>query len=514
MEPAESKTSGSGRRSQAKTRASTGGSSAASLSTGIYCRPSCPARTPKRENVRFFATAAAAQAAGFRACKRCRPDVSPGSPEWDRRGGPRRAGDAPDRRRRGRPRGRGRASRAAGLQRAPRPPPAPRGGGGAGPLALARAQRAQTARIAAGDDLRAVTAGGVRGRLPAACASSTRRCSEVFATTPGAAARARGAPGGARTSGAITLRLPYRAPLDGAALLAFLGRRAVPGVEEVLDGAYRRSLRLPHGSGVVELRPDGGPRQGALPAGGPPRPRRRDAARCRDAARSRLRSAGGPSRRSAGDDLHRPLVRGASRPCACPGTVDGDELAMRAVLGQQVSLAGAPTLAGRLVRALRASLCGARWVPSRTCSPIAEALAGLDPGELAMPARGRGRCSASPGAGGGDGSCSTRAPSAGRRARSCWRCRGSGRGRPSTSRCARCAIRTPFRRATSASAARWSCSGGARRDGRAQRLAERWRPYRAYARCTCGRPLAERTGRVRARSPRRGPTRGAAPARA
>src|SRR3712207_1889130 len=51
--------------------------------TGIYCRPSCPARTPKRENVRFFATAAAAQAAGFRACKRCRPDATPGSPEWD-----------------------------------------------------------------------------------------------------------------------------------------------------------------------------------------------------------------------------------------------------------------------------------------------------------------------------------------------------------------------------------------------------------------------------------------------
>ena len=53
--------------------------------TGIYCRPSCPARTPKRENVRFFATAAAAQAAGFRACKRCRPDATPGSPDWDLR---------------------------------------------------------------------------------------------------------------------------------------------------------------------------------------------------------------------------------------------------------------------------------------------------------------------------------------------------------------------------------------------------------------------------------------------
>src|SRR3954470_20901541 len=52
-------------------------------STGIYCRPSCPAMTPKRSNVRFLRTAAAAQRAGFRACKRCRPDVTPGSPEWD-----------------------------------------------------------------------------------------------------------------------------------------------------------------------------------------------------------------------------------------------------------------------------------------------------------------------------------------------------------------------------------------------------------------------------------------------
>ena len=83
-------------------------------STGIYCRPSCPARTPKRENVRFFSTAAAAQAAGFRACKRCRPDAAPGSPEWDRRADARRPGDAPDRRRRHRSRGRRRARRRLG----------------------------------------------------------------------------------------------------------------------------------------------------------------------------------------------------------------------------------------------------------------------------------------------------------------------------------------------------------------------------------------------------------------
>ena len=82
-------------------------------STGIYCRPSCPAMTPKREHVRFYPSAAAAQQAGFRACKRCRPDAAPGSPEWDGRadvGGP---GDAADRRRRRRPRGRARPGRAS-----------------------------------------------------------------------------------------------------------------------------------------------------------------------------------------------------------------------------------------------------------------------------------------------------------------------------------------------------------------------------------------------------------------
>ena len=71
--------------------------------TGIYCRPSCPARTPASKNVSFFPTAAAAQAAGFRACKRCLPDATPGEPRLGRRGGRGRPGDEADRRRGGRP---------------------------------------------------------------------------------------------------------------------------------------------------------------------------------------------------------------------------------------------------------------------------------------------------------------------------------------------------------------------------------------------------------------------------
>ena len=128
---------------------------------------------------------------------------------------------------------------------------------GAGPLALARAQRAQTARI-----LLETTAVPITGVAFAAGFQSVRQFNatvrEVFALTP-RELRTRARRGDqAQERGALSLRLPYRAPLDAEGLIAFLGLRAVPGVEEVLDGAYRRSLRLPHGSGVVELRPADG----------------------------------------------------------------------------------------------------------------------------------------------------------------------------------------------------------------------------------------------------------------
>ena len=224
--------------------------------TGIYCRPSCPARTPKRENVRFFATAAAAQGAGFRACKRCRPDATPGSPDWDLRA------DLV-----------GRAMRLIADGVVDREGVVGLAGRlgyterhvhrqlvatvGAGPLALARAQRAQTARI-----LLETTAVPITGVAFAAGFQSVRQFNatvrEVFAMTP-RELRTRARRGDrSLQSGALSLRLPYRSPLDAVGLVAFLGLRAVPGVEQVHDGAYRRSLRLPQGSGVVELRPADG----------------------------------------------------------------------------------------------------------------------------------------------------------------------------------------------------------------------------------------------------------------
>jgi AraC family transcriptional regulator, regulatory protein of adaptative response / DNA-3-methyladenine glycosylase II len=348
--------------------------------TGIYCRPSCPARTPKRENVRFFVSAAAAQGAGFRACKRCRPDATPGSPEWDLRadlvGRAMRliADGVVDREGVG-----GLAGRLGYTERhVHRRLVAV---AGAGPLALARAQRAQTARI-----LLETTSLSVTGVAFAAGFRSVRQFNatvqEVFAMTPSVLrARAR-RHGRSEDSGALSLRLPYRAPLDGEGLIAFLGLRAIPGVEEAIDGAYRRSLRLPHGTGAVELRPADGHVQARFWLTD-----LRDLGAAMQRSRTLLDLDSDPQSVVdilGGESLLAPLVRRAPGR-RVPGAVDGNELAVRAVLGQQVSLRGAATLGGRLAaqygERLERPLGGVTHV-----FPSAHALAdsGLD--GLAMPA--------------------------------------------------------------------------------------------------------------------------------
>jgi AraC family transcriptional regulator of adaptative response / DNA-3-methyladenine glycosylase II len=350
-------------------------------STGIYCRPSCPARTPKRENVRFYPTAAAAQAAGFRACKRCRPDAAPGSPEWDRRA------DVVGRAMRlindgivDREGVRGLATRLGYTERHVHRQLV--AAVGAGPLALARAQRAQTARM-----LLETTPTPITGVAFAAGFQSVRQFNatirEVFAMSPSELrARAR-KDGRAEDAGALVLRLPYRAPLDSAHLIGFLAARAVPGVEEAIDGAFRRTLRLPHGHGVVELRP----RERYVQA-------RfwlhdlRDLATAMQRSRVLLDLDSDPAAvvdALGGDTLLGPVVQSS------PGRrvlahVDSDELAIRAVLGQQISLAGASTLAGRLARQFGDPLEQPLGALTHAF-PTAEALARVPAHELAMPRR-------------------------------------------------------------------------------------------------------------------------------
>ncbi|GAA4906657.1 DNA-3-methyladenine glycosylase II [Actinomycetospora succinea] len=227
--------------------------------TGIYCRPSCSSAPPKASNVRFFASSAAAQQGGFRACKRCRPDTSPGSPHWNERGdvvarAMRLIADGVVDRD-------GVTGLAAQLGYSTRQVERQvRAELGAGPAAIARAQRAQTART-----LIETTALPMTEIAAAAGFASIRAFNgtlkEVYASTP-TELRRRTVPADSETSEApgapapaLRLRLPVRVPFAADALFDHLGREAVAGVEEWRDGVYRRSVRLPHGVAVVSLRP-------------------------------------------------------------------------------------------------------------------------------------------------------------------------------------------------------------------------------------------------------------------
>ncbi|MGW4566610.1 DNA-3-methyladenine glycosylase 2 family protein [Streptomyces sp. NPDC004561] len=226
--------------------------------TGIYCRPSCPAVTPKRRNVRFFPTAAAAQRSGFRACRRCRPDAVPGSAEWNVRadvvGRAMRliADGVVDRE--------GVAGLAARLGYSARQVQRQLTAElGAGPVALARAQRAHTARVLLQTtDLPVTEIAFASGFASVRQFNDTVR--EVYATTPTevrtAAPRGRDARRAAPQAG-IPLRLAHRGPYQAGAVFDQLAREAVPGVEEVTGAAggrtYRRTLRLPYGTGIVAV---------------------------------------------------------------------------------------------------------------------------------------------------------------------------------------------------------------------------------------------------------------------
>ncbi|WP_304543137.1 AlkA N-terminal domain-containing protein [Blastococcus sp. TF02-9] len=316
--------------------------------TGIYCRPSCPARTPLARNVSFFTTAAAAQGAGFRACRRCRPDAVPGSPEWDVRA------DVVARAMRLIADGEVERSGVPGL--AARLGYSERqlhrllvGELGVGPLALARAQRAQTARV-----LVETTELPMADVAFAAGFASIRQFNdtvrEVFACTPTALrSTRRGADGGA--PGWLTLRLAARAPYDAAEVLLFLGAHAVPGLEEWDGTTFSRVLDLPRGPAVVRLSPapDGGAAVTARLRLSALRDLGAAVTRCRrlldldadPAAVDELLGA---------DPALAPLVAAAPGR-RVPASPDAAELAIRAVLGQQVSVAGARTLTARLLTA-------------------------------------------------------------------------------------------------------------------------------------------------------------------
>ncbi|SES46758.1 DNA-3-methyladenine glycosylase II [Streptomyces sp. yr375] len=314
--------------------------------TGIYCRPSCPAVTPKRHNVRFFATAAAAQGSGFRACRRCRPDAVPGSADWNVRA------DVV-----------GRAMRLIGdgvVDREGVTGLADRLGYsarqvqrqltaelGAGPVALARAQRAHTARV-----LLQTTGLPVTEIAFASGFASVRQFNDtvraVYAATPTALRTAvRASRRTATPSAGIPLRLAHRGPYHAGSMFDLLAREAVAGVEEVSGPAgrrtYRRTLRLPYGTGIVAVdeRPGDTGRATAVHPGGWLDARLhltdpRDLTTAVQRLRRLFDLDADPyavDERLAADPRLAPLV--AARPgLRAPGAADPEEYALRALVGR------------------------------------------------------------------------------------------------------------------------------------------------------------------------------------
>ncbi|TLM74044.1 DNA-3-methyladenine glycosylase 2 family protein [Pseudarthrobacter sp. NamB4] len=320
--------------------------------TGIYCRPSCPARTPKASNVTFYETSAAAHDAGYRACKRCLPEAVPGTPAWNvRQDVAARAmrlindgvvnRDGVD----------GLAARLGYSSRQLNRILSHELG--AGPLSLARAGRAQTART-----LLVSTSMKLADVAFAAGFSSVRQfnetMAEVFDMTPSAlrAASSRKTSGGAS---ALTLNLPYREPFDPG-IFTFLSVRAIPGIESGTATSYARTLALPHGDarftveydavmpgrtltltiGAVDLRD--------LPALLSRVRRLFDV----DADPVAIDTALAADARLAASVAEAPGIR-------MPGALDPGEMLVRAMVGQQVTVAAARTALTRIAAVGRPS---------------------------------------------------------------------------------------------------------------------------------------------------------------
>jgi AraC family transcriptional regulator of adaptative response / DNA-3-methyladenine glycosylase II len=349
-------------------------------STGVYCRPVCPARTPLLRNCRFFASAAAAAQAGFRACRRCRPEAAPGSAAWQ-----------------GTSAAFGRALRLVAdgaLDRGDVDALAASVGTGgrqlrrwfeehlgASPVAVAQTRRVHFAKKLLDETQLPITEVAF-----AAGFASVRRFNTAMRAAFGAAPRElrrRPATRAAAPGAALSLRLALRPPFDGEALLAFLAARALPRVEHVADGVYRRSIALAGESGVIEARFAPGAREVVLtlPAG-----LARHASRVVARARRLFDLDADPApiaaQLRADPALAAKLARHAG--LRVPGAWSGFELAVRAILGQQVTVAGARTLAGRLVDAFGETLAAPDGGVAKLF-PSAAALATADLARVGLP---------------------------------------------------------------------------------------------------------------------------------
>jgi AraC family transcriptional regulator of adaptative response / DNA-3-methyladenine glycosylase II len=356
------------------------------VTTGIYCRPICPARTPLRRNVRFFECAASAEAAGFRPCRRCRPEAAPGSPGWQGvsatvsralrliEQGALDGGDC--------------AALAAVL-----------GVGdrylrrlfarhlGTSPRAVATSRRAHFARSLLDASSLPMTEVALASGF-----GSVRQFNQVVRAVFGRTPSQLRKPIHRAGEGVVHMRLAFRPPLAWRPLLGFLAARAIPAVEEVEQGGeggcYRRALAGPSGSGSIQvsLAADGRALElcvrGAAHAGQPSglfdvvrRVRRMFDL---DADPLAIAERLAPSRLLAPALAAHPGLR-------VPGAWDPFETLVRAMLGQQISVAAATTLARRLVERWGRSLGGAPAGRLTHVFPAPEALAGADLAVIGLP---------------------------------------------------------------------------------------------------------------------------------
>jgi AraC family transcriptional regulator of adaptative response / DNA-3-methyladenine glycosylase II len=350
--------------------------------TGVYCRPICPARTPKRRNVRFFACAAAAERAGFRPCRRCRPETAPGTPAW--------IGPSVTVSRALRLIAEGALDDASIEDLADR-----LGVGGrhlrrlfdryvgASPVAIAQSRRVHFARklldetdlpmtdVAHAAGFRSVkrfntVLRGTFGRPPTELRKRTRESSAPAA------------------GGVVALALPYRAPYDWRSMVEYLGARATPGVEQVSGGTYRRSVLLDDRPALLEVRDEPEDSRIELRISGAVR---RDLMEAVERVR-RVFDLGADPMAIAQHLSRDPRLRGRLRKrpgLRVPGAWDPFELAVRAILGQQVSVRAATTLAGRLAAAFGRTIDAADPSAPTRLFPSAAALADADVARIGVP---------------------------------------------------------------------------------------------------------------------------------
>ena len=354
--------------------------------TGIYCRPVCPSRTPRRENARFFRSAAEAEGEGFRPCLRCRPETAPGSPAWKGT----------------------RTSIAQALRLVSagyldgHSVDELSGRLGMGPRHLRRlfhrhlgatpVHVAQVRRLHFARSLLADTALPVSEVAFASGFGSLRQFNDLFHRVYGLAPTGlrRSVPAAAGRAGTLDLRLRYRPPYPWESVLGFLARRAVPGVEEVRDGVYRRAVAVGGTAGLIEVAPLEGEHVLRLRVIAPVS---RELIRVVERVRRLFDLDSDPDEigRHLGADARLAPLLSQLPGVRVPGAWDGFELAVRAVVGQQVSVAAATRFMGGLAERYGEPLAAAAAAGGNPAGspgrlfPTPARLAAAVPGELRLP---------------------------------------------------------------------------------------------------------------------------------